>query len=243
MTFRNFSSKLALALSLAFFSFSAIAQEGPVYTLPVIKTEGTGKMTVAPDWVVVNMDISSFHKDFNKAVQELNKRAAGLEKQLIKAGFKKEDIKTTGYNVNKHYQYKDGMIVDTGFIAFQTFVVEFAKDQQRIVNLVNSLSESPVQVSFNFSFTLSDAKEKEVEVELLKRAVNDASIKSKALASAAGVSLKRILNITYVTQRQGPIPMYAMEAKMAGDDSAFSGFNVKDLELEKTITASWEIGQ
>src|SRR5690606_2103327 len=147
---------------------------------------------------------------FNKAVQDLNKKATGLEKQLVKAGFKKEDIKTTGYNVHKNYQYKDGQITDTGFVAYQTFVVEFAKDQQRIIKLVNNLSESPVQVSFNFAFTLSDAKDKEVEVELLKRAVDDASLKSKTLASAAGISLKRIVNITYVTHQQGPIPMYAM---------------------------------
>lgn len=232
--------KIILSVLFFYAVSSAIAQEK---MLPSLETIGTGEIKVSPDRAVLFMDLTARSMNFNNAVQELNKKAALLEKELTSAGFVKTDLKTTGYTVNKNIIYTSGGPVDSGYIARQTFLVELQNDQQKIVKLVKSLSESKAGAAFSFSFTLSEQKEKEVQTELMKRAVADANQKAKILAEASGVTIQRILTITYGKTDYGPRPFASAMRKESQSDDNFSGFTVNELDLTEQVTITWEIAQ
>jgi len=210
-------------------------------SIPTLQTEGTGELKTSPDWTIVYMEVSAKHMNFNKAVEELNKKYSILEKELTAAGFPKTDIRTQGYTIDKNIIYGQMGAVDSGFIGRQNFVLEFSNDQAKIVKLVKAFTESKTNLTYNFSFTLSEQKRKQVNGELIKKAVADANEKSKQLSSAAGVTLKRIVNIKYGVAEFNPLPMATFKEARMNED--FSGFNVKDLELKDRVTITWEIGQ
>lgn len=226
---------LTLAMSIQ----TSFGQETKTRTLTAV---GRGEIKSAPDLVVLNLDISAKNMDFNKAIEELNKKAATLEKQIIAAGFKKEDLKTTSYTVNKNYEYQNGRSIDSGFIANHSYTLEFPNDQSKIVTVVKSISKG-VDVTYNFGFTLSDAKNKELKAELLKRAVKDATDEATVLAAAGGVKLKQINEISYGLSEVVPFAMAnARMAKMSAEGD-FGGFEAKDISLSEKVTITWEIAQ
>lgn len=213
-------------------------------TITSLKCEGNGEIKVMPDWTIVYIETTSKDLHFNNTVQELNKKASMLEKEIVAAGFDKTDLKTTGYVVNKNINYTNGSPVDSGYMGSQSFTLEFSNDQQKLIKLVKTLSDSKVGITFNFSFSLSQKKQDETEKELIKRAVIDATSKAKILAESAGVTLKRIIDIDYSKQDIGPRPYMAAMAKGPQMESTeFSGFNVKDLEMNDKVVVTWEIDQ
>lgn len=209
--------------------------------IPTLQTEGTGELKTSPDWTVVYMEVSAKNMNFNKAVEELNKKYSVLEKELNAAGFPKTDIRTQGYTIDKNIIYGQMGAIDSGYIARQNFVLEFSNDQAKIVKLVKAFTDSKTNLTYNFSFTLSEQKRKQTSAELIKKAVADANEKSKLLSGAAGVTLKRIVSIKYGVNDFNPPPMATFKEARMNED--FSGFNVKDLELRDSVTITWEIGQ
>lgn len=236
-----FKKEIFISL-LVFFYFlsSTIAQDT---SLPTLETSGTGEMKVTPDRTVLYLDLSAQNMNFNNSVQELNRKTSILEKELLSAGFSKTDLKTTGYTVNKNTIYTNRGPVDSGYIARQSFLVEFTLDQAKIVKIVKTLSESKVGAAFNFTFTLSEQKEKEVQTELIKKAVADAKQKAKVLSEAAGVLLKRIVTINYGKNDSGPRPYSTMMKESQSANDNFSGFTVNELSLKEQVLISWEIDQ
>jgi uncharacterized protein YggE len=212
-------------------------------SLPTINAEGTGKMTVAPDWVTTYLTINSKGMDYNKVVQDLNNKASALEKQLIMAGFRKEDLKTTSYTINKNIVWDNNRNIDSGFIAQQSFVLEYPNNNQKIASFVKAISEGKSGASFNFGFGLSEKKNLEVTSELIRKAVTDATQKARILAEANGVKLKRIYRISYgKPEIPQPIP-YQMDRAMMKSEGAneFTGFNVQDIKLTDSVNITWEI--
>ncbi|MFN3405027.1 MAG: SIMPL domain-containing protein [Cytophagaceae bacterium] len=207
-----------------------------------ITTIGISNKKVQPDLAFLYMDFNEYNKDFNKAVLSLTVKNNQLEKAIVAAGFKKEDLKTTGYTVNKTVLYGQGNNPDTVFLARQSYVLEFPNDKQKIVALVKTISAQIKDISFNFSFGLSETKSKEVEAELIKASVADATSKAEIIATAAGIKLKRIYEIKYGNRREAPVYKQMM-AETAMSDQEFRGFEVKDVEIEKEIVITWEINQ
>lgn len=204
-----------------------------------LNTEGTGRISVAPDWITTYLNTSSNGMDYNQVVLALNNKVSKLEKALVMAGFKKDDIKTTSYTVNKNIVWVENRNVDSGYIAQQGFTLEFDNNNQKIASLLKGLSEGKVDASFNFSFGLSTKKEEEVKNELLKKAVQDATSKANVIALASNVKMKKIIRIHYGTPEfQRPMPMTAMALQKSTD---FSGFNAQSLEMSDSVTITWEL--
>lgn len=228
---------IALLVSL---TFQVLAQKTEI--TPKITVQGNSSIKVNPDWVSVYMSIESKNADYNEVVKELNLKYNMLEKELVMAGFRKESIKTSHYNINKHMVWEDGRSKDNGYIGNQSLLIEFENDNRKITNLVNTISKGKVDVNFNFSFGLSDKKEEDTKKELINMAVKDASSKAGAIAGASSVMLKRILTINYgVPEINHPQPMYEARAMKADNSNSFGGFNAREIEMSDSITITWEI--
>jgi len=205
-----------------------------------ISAQGNSSKKVSPDVVMVYMSISSITIDYNQVVSNLASQYSQLEKELVMAGFKKDDLKTINYTINKHSVWDNGRSKDSGYIGNQSMVIKFENDNRKIANLVNTISKGKVDINFNFSFGLSEAKKEATSQELIKQAVKDANSKANVIASASAVRLKKIMNIHYSTPVMNH-PMYETHAMKMDSSAGFGGFNSNEIEMTDTILITWEI--
>lgn len=206
-----------------------------------ISTEGKGKMTIAPDWITTYISVESKSMDYGKVVNDLNAKASTLEKQLVMAGFSKQDLKTSSYTVNKNIIWAEGRSIDSGYVGQQSFTIEFENNPKKVADLVKAFAESKVSVNFNFAFGLSPDKKINVRNQLIQSAVKDASEKAKVIAEASGVKLKNIIKIDYGQPEINNPQPYMRESMAMEKADQFGGFNLKDIELTDSINIVWEI--
>ncbi len=230
-----------LLLGLFFIPLTLMAQKEK--SAATLSATGSASMQVAPDWISVNMSLNAKHADYGEVTKLLTTKYNQLEKQLIMAGFRKEDLKTINYTINKNIVWNNGRSIDSGYAGNQSLLIEFDNDNKKIANLVKALSNGKVDVNFGFNFGLSERKKEETRQELIKKAVKDAESKAAVIASTANLKLSRIAKIDYgKTELNRPVPMYemrAMKADMAAE--SFGGFNAQELELSDTIHIIWEV--
>jgi uncharacterized protein YggE len=234
----NMKNYITLVFLACFVSFQSLAQESD--KTAKLTAQGSASNKVSPDWVSVNMSISSKSMDYNQVVKDLTAKYNQLEKELVMAGFRKDAIKTNNYSINKNTVWENGRSKDSGFVGSQNILVEFENDNRKIANLVNTLSKGKVEVDFNFSFGLSDTKREAASQELIKMAVKAASDKANIIASASSVRLKRIIKIQYGATA-GIQPLYEARAMKMASSESFDGFNAREIEMSELITITWEI--
>lgn len=230
-----------LIIASLLFSFGIVNAQNDQKESTLI-TSGTSTMTVAPDWVTVRMNLDSKSMDYSETVKDLNKQYSMLEKQLVMAGFSKDDIKTTNYTINKNVIWNNGKRIDSGYVGNQTLVLEFENDNKKIIRLVESISGGKVNVNFGFQFGLSDKKKEETRSILITKAVKDAKSKAATIAAASEINLKNIKKIEYgQLNTNHPMPMYEMKAMRADAPDSFGGFNAQEIEMSDSIVITWII--
>lgn len=235
-------------LLISFYALSPLlAQDAPLPApKATMRINGTGQMRVAPDLAVVSMTVKATDKDFNKAVKKLNEKTEQLNKKLLNAGFKKEEIKTSQLNVQENGQWREGTYVDSGYVASQYIELRFKRDQQRMSKLMEAFSqEKGAEALFHFGFTLSDEARQQANEELIRKAIQDARNKATLIAKASGVKLGKIRNIVYGQPDYQPMPMYKTEAMAmsarGASDQAMPDIEVQEIEMQDTITIFWEM--
>ena len=73
-----------------------------------ITIKGTGKVSVKPDLIIITMHLESHDYDYEKTMKLAAESVNILQNAIIKAGFNKEDLKTTDFNIRTHYEsYRD----------------------------------------------------------------------------------------------------------------------------------------
>ena len=76
-----------------------------------ITVKGIGKVSAAPDYVVLSMGLESQDMDYEKAMNIASENIDNLNAALEQVGFEKKSVKTTNFNVHTDYEYrrrKDG---------------------------------------------------------------------------------------------------------------------------------------
>ncbi|MFN6944624.1 MAG: SIMPL domain-containing protein [Cytophagaceae bacterium] len=206
-----------------------------------LELRGTGEMAVQPDLGVLNVEISAIKKDMNSAIAELNGKAEKLYKQLSKIGYKQPSIKTQGYNVHPHIVYRQGEAHDSGFIARQSFTVEFINSKENIGTILTSFSQNPSETTFSFSFKLSEEKMHAVRTELIQKAVKDATQKAGVITEASGKKLGDIIEIKYGQVEQVQAYNQMTRYDESSESSQMQGFEVREIRFSDSIWIKWEI--
>jgi len=184
----------------------------------LITVNGSASKTFKPD--IARVYVSAWGRgDSGKAAQlnsaEVN---AHIQKSLESYKVKKEDVKTTSYNLTPDYSYdpKTGKSTITSHTANQEMVV-ILRNIEEVGAFMDSLTTtskskmSGVTVS-NFKFDL----EKRVEEQnaLTGDAVRAAEAQADILAKAAKVKLKGIYRLSPLNNGMQPV-MYEMAADAA----------------------------
>jgi uncharacterized protein YggE len=160
-----------------------------------LSVRGSGHVSIKPDTIVFDFDIQQSHKQYDYCMKMHKERADAFLKEILVAGFKKEELKTTRHEVETERNYVNGNYIFAGYKASSAYRLEFDLNQSKIDLLVKTLAKYGSSVLYTIKYTIKD-KEAATNL-LLDEAVKDARKKASIMANAANVKLGNILNINY----------------------------------------------
>ena len=225
----------------------AVYARGKEITMPrTITITGQGHVSLAPDTVSVELTLKATNKIYDKAMASSADMLAKLRGAFAGIGFAEDELKTVGFNVYTEHESirdKDGnyKTVFAGYSCVHNLRLDFAFDTAMLSSVLSAVSGCVADPELNIRFTVKDKKS--ATDALLADAAADALRKAGILASASGVSLGKLLEISYsfgsadVYSRTS----YRMEAKcMAAGNDGIS-IHPDSIELNDRATFTWEI--
>ena len=69
-----------------------------------ITIKGTGSVSVKPDFITLDLSITSTDPVYERAMEDAAKRIDWLESAAERTGFEKNDLKTIAFQVNTQYE-------------------------------------------------------------------------------------------------------------------------------------------
>ncbi len=217
-----------------------------------IKVTGKGTIKIKPDLIRFYIDLNGIKKEYEETVKESTRQSEKIVALFEEIGFKKTDIKTTGFNVftsYESYQDKEDNCWKQRLVGYEfnhNMKVEFKNDNKILSKVLTAFSKSDINCNFHFDYTVkSTEKEKN---KLLGLAVQDSMNKAKVLAEGAGVELGEILSIDYswsqvdfvsptVYRNDGVM----MKRSMNTVEEAALDYTPEDITTSDTVTVVYEI--
>lgn len=170
-----------------------------------VTVSGSGKVTVVPDLLIVDLAVKVTRPTNAEALEEANRVEKRVTAALEKAGVAKKDIRTTGFSINPHYVYdRDGERLD-GYDAEHTLRVN-ARDLAaagKVLGDAVTAGGDAVQVR-NTRLTLADKGDAMDEARA--KAVKDARSRATAYAAAGGRELGKVVRIREREASSGYVP-------------------------------------
>ena len=214
-----------------------------------ITVKGMGRVTTAPDYVVISMSLEAHEQDYEATMELAAKKIEQLNASLEEIGFEKKAVKTTNFNVRTDYErvkdrngnYKS---VFNGYICSHRLKVEFDFETKRLAQTLYAISRCLAQPELSISFTVKDPSA--VNKELLKSATVNAKEKAQILCEASGVELGQLLTIDYNWGELNIVSHtdYMLEEKcMAMPVGGLADMDIEpdDIDVSDTATFVWEI--
>ncbi len=212
-----------------------------------ITVKGTGYVSAKVDYVVISFNLETNRENYSEACELASSNIELLSEALVKAGFDKDAIRTTDFNVRTEYNSvrdSNGNFnnVFNGYVVSHKLKMEFDFDVVRLSKALSAVSSSGVQPEINISFTVKDKTA--VKEEVLRRAAKNAKQKAEILCSVSGVILGDLINIDYnwgeINVRSNTRSQFDRNCAV---DSFDSIFNIKpeNVEASDTATFVWEI--
>ena len=210
-----------------------------------IVVKGVGKASKRPDLIVINLDLDSFSKSYEKAMSIASKKLEELYTSLAGIGFERKDIKTVGFNVRTKNEYVkdkngDSVLMFLGYVVEHSLKISFDLDMKKLPETLSVISTSKAKPRVDIAFTLKD--DSEIKEEALRNASINARKKAEILAITSGVKLGKLISIDYSWK---DIELYSDTkcydsmpsiSKMASID-----IEPDDIKAEDSVTFTWEI--
>ena len=210
---------LTLALAPALAGPAAAADTAPREA--VIVVSGEAQSSVAPDLAVVSLGVTETRTTAREALSANSQAMAAVLKALKADGLADKDLQTSGFAIQPDYRYPqndDGTPkppVLIGYTVSNMLSVRI-RDLAKLGGVLDTSVTLGVNQGGDIRFSNVDPQ-KTIEAAR-KAAVGNAVAKARTLASAAGVELGRIVEISEATTSPEPMPMVRMSmAKEAAD--------------------------
>lgn len=165
-----------------------------------ITITGVGQASVKPDQIVITLALETIDYEYEKTMQLATAAIATLNEAIHSAGFGKETLKTTRFNIDTDYEsfrdknndYKRRF---AGYKCEHNLKLTFDYDTAQLSKVLTAIAKSHVYPEINIQFTVKDPTA--VSEQLLINATENARRKAEVLARAAGTELGELLNIDY----------------------------------------------
>lgn len=202
---------------------------------PGVVTTGEGRIFVAPDIAILSVGATVQAATAGEAqaqVAEIIKKVLDAAKA---AGIADNDVETSGYSIQPNYVYADGRAPTISGYQAQQLVTLTLRDVTKAGSTVDALVRDTGATNATVAFSLDDSKEAQDEAR--KLAVEDARAKAQSMATAAGISLGRVISIS--DQSVGlPFKGGRAELQVGAADTQIP---VGDLEIVVQVQMQFEI--
>lgn len=165
-----------------------------------IRVKGIGRVSRTPDTIIVGMTLRASDRMYSEAVAAGADQLQFMRKAIIKVGFKKEDLKTTYFDIDTDYtnwRKPDGEYesVFKGYSVIHRAELRFPMDMKKLDNLLGSITEWVANPEITIKFTVDDVDS--IKKEILEKATKDAFEKVEILCNAAGKKLGDLIQMDY----------------------------------------------
>lgn len=197
-----------------------------------VNTEAVEELN--PTTVKISFSIETKANNAQTAA-ELNKKASqdaiNAVKSLIDTD-KKETMKTTSYNLNPEYSYKDRQSKLVGYRAYNTLQVTL-KDTEKAGKVISTALSNGANSVSGLQFTLDDTNE--ACNKLLQEASKNARQRADKIAESMGTSVYGIKNISAgCSSNQGNHANFRVINAKAALGASDEGAGVMPVEAGKT---------
>lgn len=215
-----------------------------------ITVKGVGRASARPDYITISMTVESVKKDYNEAMEDAAGRIEKIQDAVVRAGYKKEDLKTIGFDVDTRYEsahdqqgnYKREF---SGYAVSYRLKLSFDMDSKQLARVIAAISESGAGPEMSIAFTVKDPAG--ISENLLVSATENAKAKAEILCKASGNELGQLLSVDYNWGGLNVISgtRYAIEDSiqplMAQSRSSAPEIEPDDIDVSDTVTFTWEI--
>ena len=201
---RNVSFILSVMCTIFLLSHVGYAEEKEKSA--TIEVVGRASITVMPDITTVSFAVETNADRAQQAVSENAERTERLLQALRSITKQKTQISTSGFTLNPVYD-KEDRFHPRGYRVTNTVVLE-TKEIDKVGTFIDEASK--VGVGRIGSLRFGTDREEQCKKEAAVQAVNQAKSMGQDLAKAAGLTIRKIVKITYTPR--GPAPVLRMEA-------------------------------
>lgn len=201
-----------------------------------ITASGEGVIEAVPDVAYVNLGVVTEGKELAQVQKDNSDKMAKVIASLTKLGIKKEEIKTTNYNVNPKYDYNQNTGASTiiGYTVSNTLEVTI----NDITKTGNLLDEAVASGSNSVNSVIFGLKDKTALYnQALELAVKDAKAKSTAMGKGLDITSIQVSKVTEVSNINTPV---YFERSTAAMDVAKQSTPISEGELKVTANVTVE---
>lgn len=180
---------------------------------PTITVAGEGEVRAEPDLAVVSVGVTSIAPTAQEAMSEVNRRMAAVVAGAKALGVQDRDVQTSGLALQPVYRTRirgDDLPPEIEAYRASNSVSLTVRDLARASTVLDSATTNGANVIGGLRFGLSNVEE--LRIQALARATANADAKARAIAGAAGVSIRGIMSIA---EEGVSVPRPQAEAVMA----------------------------
>ena len=165
-----------------------------------ITVKGVGNVSAKPDYITISMTVESVDNNYDKAMDGAARRIESLKAAAVSAGYEKEALKTTGFNVETRYEnVKDRqgnyMREFAGYACVYRLKLAFNFDSKQFAKVISAIAGSEANPELSIAFTVKNPAK--VSEELLTSAAQNARAKAEILCRASGCEMGQLISIDY----------------------------------------------
>ena len=215
-----------------------------------ITVKGTGNVSARPDYIILSLNIETLSKTYDRAMSEATERIERLQGAAVRVGYRKEDLKTTSFDVQTRYEnvkdrqgnYKREF---AGYACSYRLKLAFDFDSKQLAKVISAIADCGAKPELSIAFTVRNPSA--VSEKLLISATENARAKAEILCKASGSTLGQLLNIDY---NWGELNVYSrtsyevedcIQPLMAMSKCAAPEIEPDDIDVSDTVAFTWEI--
>ena len=215
-----------------------------------ITVKGTGNASTRPDYIILSLNIEVLSETYDRAMSEATVRIEKLQGAAVRVGYRKEDLKTTSFDVQTRYEnvkdrqgnYKREFV---GYACTYRLKLAFDFDSKRLTRVISAIADSGAKPEMSIAFTVKNPAK--VNEDLLINAAENAKAKAEILCKASGIKLGELLSIDYNWGELNIVSRTTYELEdcvppmMAMSKCAAPEIEPDDIEVSDTVAFVWEI--
>lgn len=152
----------------------------------VITVTGNGRVDAQPNYVQLQLEVSTEGQDLSRAQQENANKMNQVIQSILALGIPREDIQTSAYNITPNYDFVDGRQVFRGYEVRNAITVKVT-DTGQVGTVIDTAVQNGANRVSSVQFKIDDTSP--YYQQALRLALQDAQTKAKTIAETMQLPL------------------------------------------------------